>query len=74
MFTAVIYAGQFCVSLTEARVMRGGNLNKGNIFMRSGYTKFVQHFLKLELLEEDTAHCGWSHPWRGSPEFYKITG
>jgi hypothetical protein len=62
--------GWFCVSTWHSwSYHRERSLPGGNASMRSSCKTFSQLVIK-----GGRTHCGWCHPWAGSPGFYKRAG
>jgi hypothetical protein len=59
--------GWFCVSTWhKLELSQKRSFSWGNVSMRSSCKAFSQLVIK-----GGRAHCGWCHPWAGSPGFYK---
>jgi hypothetical protein len=61
-----VLAGFGCQLYTGWRYHRERSFSLGSAFMRSSCKAFSQLVVK-----GGSAHCGWYHPWAGSPAFYK---
>jgi hypothetical protein len=62
----IVLAGFVCQLDTGWSYHRERSLPWGNASMRSTCKAFSQLVIK-----GGRAHCGWCHPWAGSPGFYK---
>jgi hypothetical protein len=61
-----VLAGFVCQLSTSRSYHRERSLSWGNASLRTSCKAFSQLVIK-----GGKAHCGWCHPWAGSPGFYK---
>ena len=54
------------VDLTQPRVIKTSTEELSRSDCPLGHVS-VRNSLDLELMQEDSAHCGWHHSWEGIP-------